>query len=323
MRPRLPGAAGLLLVLATIAPARSQAQPPPEKMPADSPPAEILPPETISLGRDGSHRMTVPVRIGPAGPYDFLVDTGAERTVLARDIAIRLGLGASGTARMIGVAGEQDVDLVHVEEIGLGSRSFYGLSAPLLEGANIGADGIVGLDSLQGQRVLLDFDRNRMAIGDAGDLGGSRGFEIVVTARRKSGQLIMTDAVLDGVRTAVVIDTGSDASIGNRALQQALSRRHKLDQAQLFSVTGQSIMADIGLARRLELGRLVMTNTTIMFADAPPFDRLGLARKPALLLGMNQLRLFHRVAIDFAARRILFDMPEGTLLPGLGQAPRS
>lgn len=306
MSPRLRDAVGLFLALGASFPSSAPAQSPPAAQPAT---------ETIRLGRDSSQRMTVPVRIGSAGPYDFLVDTGAERTVLARDIAIRLRLEPSGTARMIGVAGEQTVDLVEVEEIGLGSRSFYGLSAPLLEGSNIGADGIVGLDSLQGQRILLDFDRNHMAIGEATDLGGSRGFEIVVTARRKSGQLIMTDAMLDGVRTAVVIDTGSDASIGNRALQRALAKRRKLERTELFSVTGQSIVADVGLARRLELGRLVMTNTTLVFADAPPFDRLGLARRPALLLGMNQLRLFHRVAIDFAARRILFDMPDGTRQP--------
>jgi hypothetical protein len=30
-------------------------------------------------------------------------------------------------------------------------------------------------------------------------------------------------------------------------------------------------------------------------------------------MGMSQLRLFHRVAIDFSTRRILFDMPENAL----------
>lgn len=307
MNLRSHKATGLLLALVTLWPAIAAAQP----LPAP----ETNPTETIILGRDAGRRLTVPVRIGTAGPFEFLVDTGAERTVLARDIATQLGLVPQGTARMIGVAGEQQVDLVDVAEIGLGARSFFDLSAPLLEGGNIGADGIVGLDSLQGQRVLIDFDRNRMAIGEAAELGGSKGFEIVVTARRRSGQLIMTDAVIDGVRTAVVIDTGSDSSIGNRALQNALVRRHSHAQAELLSVTGQTIFADIGIARRLELGQLVMTNTQLVFADAPPFERLGLARRPALLLGMNQLRLFHRVAIDFAARRILFDMPEGAGLP--------
>jgi hypothetical protein len=160
--------------------------------------------------------------------------------------------------------------------------------------------------------VLLDFDKKRMAIGDAMALGGNRGFEIVVQARRRSGQLIMTNAIIDGVRTDIVIDTGSDTSIGNRALQRALSRRHKGETTQLQSVTGQVITADIAMARELKLGTMTMSNSMLVYADTPAFAKLDMEKRPAMFLGMNQLRLFHRVAIDFSTKRILFDMPEGT-----------
>jgi predicted aspartyl protease len=271
------------------------------------------PVDVVRTDIDRHDRMTVPVRIshngGSAGPFDFLVDTGAERTVLARYIAERLRLPTSGQGLLIGIAGTQSVDLVEIEEINLGRRSFYGLTAPLLDGSNIGADGIIGLDSLQDQRVLLDFDKKRMAIGDAAQLGGSRGFEIVVQARRRSGQLIMTNALIDGVRTDIVIDTGSDISIGNRALQKALAKRHRGETTQLQSVTGQTIMADIAMARTVKLGALTMSNSALVFADTPAFEKLQLVTRPALFMGMNQLKLFHRVAIDFATKRILFDLP--------------
>lgn len=274
---------------------------------------QASPVDIVTVTNDQHDRMTVPVRIGKDGPFDFLVDTGAERTVLARDVAQKLRLQTSGQGMLIGIAGTQSVDLVEIDEINLGRRSFYGLTAPLLEGRNIGADGIIGLDSLQDQRVLLDFDKKRMAIGDAAVLGGNRGFEIVVQARRRSGQLIMTNAVIDGVRTDIVIDTGSDVSIGNRALQRALAKRHKGETTQLQSVTGQSITADIAMARALKLGAMTMSNTALVFADAPAFEKLEMVKRPAMLMGMSQLRLFHRVAIDFSTRRILFDMPNNAL----------
>jgi len=285
--------------------------------PAPLPPAESGQGavDIVKADIDRHDRMTVPVRIGKAGPYDFLVDTGAERTVLARDIATRLQLPTSGTGLLIGIAGTQSVDLVEIEEINLGRRSFYGLTAPLLDGYNIGADGIIGLDSLQDQRVLLDFDKKRLAIGDAATLGGSRGFEIVVQARRRSGQLIMTNAVIDGVRTDIVIDTGSDTSIGNRALQKALSKRHKGETTQLQSVTGQTIIADIAMARTVKLGTMTMNNSMLVFADTPAFEKLEMVKRPAMFMGMNQLKLFHRVAIDFATKRILFDLPDNTEIP--------
>lgn len=272
--------------------------------------------DIIKAVRDDSDRLTVPVRIGTNGPYDFLIDTGSERTVLARGLAERLGLVPSGHATMIGVAGSLAVDLVDVAEVRLGSRTFYDLSAPLLEGSHIGADGIIGLDGLRNQRVLIDFKRNLIAVDDAKELGGDRGYEIVVRARRRGDQLIMTNALVDGIRTDVVIDTGAQSTIGNRALQRALTRKRQPQQTSLMSVTGQSISADLVFARRVTIGDLDFTDLAMIFADSPAFERLNLGEKPALLLGMGQLRAFPRVAIDFQERKILFDLPLASAAAG-------
>ena len=272
--------------------------------------------DIIKTASDGYDRLTVPVRIGKDGPYDFLIDTGAERTVLARGLAERLGLVPTGRATLIGVAGSLAVDLVDVAEVRLGSRSFYDLSAPLLEGSHIGADGIIGLDGLRNQRVLIDFKRNLIAVDDAKELGGNRGFEIVVRARLRGDQLIMTNALVDGVKTDVVIDTGAQSTIGNRALQRALARRRAPERTSLTSVTGQVIAADLVFARRVTIGNLDFSELAIVFADSPPFERLNLSEKPALLLGMGPLRAFQRVAIDFQERKILFDLPPHSATTG-------
>ena len=267
--------------------------------------------DVIAVGTDNHDRMTVPVRIGDSGPYEFLIDTGAQNTVLSKTLAARLSLVSTRKARLIGMAGTEIVDTVNIDEIGLGRRNYYSLIAPLLDRVHIGADGIVGIDSLQGQRVLFDFKRKLITIDDAKNLGGNRGFEIVVTAKRRSGQLIMTDAVIDGVRTEVVIDTGAETSIGNLALQQALSRRRDQGNTTLVSVTGQQIDAKLGTARHLVIGSMTINNLLIAYVDAPPFAALDLAKRPAILLGMRDLRAFDRVAIDFATRKVLFDLPPG------------
>lgn len=265
--------------------------------------------DIIKADPDDHERLTVPVRIGKAGPYDFLIDTGAERTVLARGLAERLGLVPSGKATMLGVAGSLAVDLVDVAEVSLGSRSFYDLSAPLLEGSHIGADGIIGLDGLQNQRVMIDFRKNLIAVADAKSLGGNAGYEIIVRAHRRGDQLIMTDAIVDGIRTDVVIDTGAQNTIGNRALQRQLEKKRLSEKTELLSVTGQQITADVGYVRRIRLGDLDLRQMPLAFADAPPFHALGLDGKPAMLLGMAQLRAFQRVAIDFDSKKVLFDLP--------------
>ncbi|MFO1255678.1 MAG: aspartyl protease family protein [Sphingomonadaceae bacterium] len=265
--------------------------------------------DVVLVSDDRHDRMTVPVRIGANGPYRFLIDTGAQNTVLSTALAGKLALKAQGKANLIGVAGVSKVDTVMLEEIGLGQRSFYSVLAPLLPEQAIGAEGILGLDSLQGQRVQIDFRAGTMAVDDARALGGNRGYEIVVTARRKSGQLIMTDATIEGVRVSVVIDTGAEYSIGNRVLQKALAKRTLNGTMVLKSVTGQTITAELGLADDLRIQEMNFGNVVIAYADAPPFKALGLDGRPALFLGMRDMRALNRIAIDFATRRIYFDLP--------------
>src|SRR5690606_6400621 len=119
-------------------------------------------------------------------------------------LADRLQLFERNSAVLVGMASRRDVETTSIADVGLGSRRFFIQSAALVDGAHIGgADGILGVDSLQNQRVLLDFDKRQILVADAEELGGNRGFEIIVKARRRLGQLIITQARLEGIRVAV------------------------------------------------------------------------------------------------------------------------
>ena len=265
--------------------------------------------EIIEVATDRTERMTVPVLIGAAGPFRFLIDTGSESTVLSTAVARQLSLAPSGRARIVSLAGIKTVDTVEIAAFSLGRTSRYGLTAPLLERANIGADGIVGIDGLQDQRVTIDFVQNLMAIDERRNIGSSKGYDIVVRARRYAGQLIMTEAKINGVTTDVVIDTGAETSVGNRALQRILARRNELQPIVLHTVTGQTVIADLVMARRLTIGNVYLENPVLAFVDSPVFRVLNLERRPALLLGMREMRAFERVAIDFPTRKVMFDLP--------------
>ncbi|KMS54757.1 peptidase A2 [Novosphingobium barchaimii LL02] len=271
------------------------------------------PADTLQAEMDLHARMTIDVEVHGLGPYRFLIDTGSQRTVVSTALAVTLGLSMGPQVRVVGIAGVHDVATAQIDSIDIGPRSFYDLTVPLLERRHMGADGILGTDSLQHQRVLLDFARNTIRIGDPKDLGGKRDFEIVVQARQRSGRLILTDAVIDGVRTAVVIDTGASGTVGNRALQRALARKsraHDKMTGTVASVTGQELPVDLAVAGKLELGHIGVANVLIAYADAPAFYELKLDKRPAIFLGMRELRAFKRIAIDFSTRKVLFDLVE-------------
>ena len=302
---------------ALIAGAALCAQAPPE-LPARQPAVAV-----VQADLDRHQRMTVPVTINGAGPYRFLVDTGAQATVVTARVTDALGLAPSGRATLVAMASRTSVDTIALDGLEFAGRRFNNLTAPLLRDRDIGADGIIGLDSLQELRVVIDFRADAITVIDA-PLDSGAGYEIVVRARRKLGQMIITDARVDGVRTAIIIDTGSWHSLGNRALQRRLRPKHS-DTMSSTDVAGATLESDMGMIGKLQIGRLGLANLHIGFTDSPAFAALGLADRPTLILGVGNLRPFDRVAIDFASRRILFDVPRGAggdRLDRLFAAPR-
>lgn len=276
--------------------------------------AETMPVEQIQGGKDLSQRLTVPVTIGGSGPYAFVVDTGAERTVLSRELADRLTLAPSAGVTLLSIAGEDHVDTAVVPGLSLASaRTRMGrFDAPLLSQQHLGAVGMLGIDSLQTKKVVLDFRTMRMTIADAPRRPQADSDEIVVTARRRLGQLILVDSEIDGQKVNVIIDTGTAVSIGNPALRARLERRGRLMPLvpiSITSVTGAQTPADYGSIRTIRLGGVTLNNMPIAFADARIFHRLGLDKRPSLLLGMDALKLFDRVSIDFLNRSVRFVMP--------------
>ncbi|MEO9634256.1 MAG: retroviral-like aspartic protease family protein [Parasphingorhabdus sp.] len=273
--------------------------------------------EIVDLDEDRAERMTVPVSIEGKGPFSFVIDTGAERSVISRKIADNLKLEGEEPAELMSIAGTSMVDMVYVPSLTLGQKSYEGLISPVLAARHIGADGILGLDGLQDQRILFDFAASQIIIEDAEKARNlPRSREIVVTAKRRSGQLIFTDATISGIKINVIVDTGAQISIANKVLQKRLMKRARElgDDKLLIAVTGETLGVEFGRARDFRIGRARFASLSVAFADAPPFERFGLADKPTLLMGMDVLRKFDRVAIDFPKRKIHFLTPRNARL---------
>lgn len=282
---------------------------------AQAPEADLAQPEEATaadevLGyvSDETRRMTVSVEIDGRGPYPFIVDTGAERTVVARELAEALQLPSRGDVTLSTVASVRRVPSVHIASMTVGRRTLNDIHAPALERRDMGAMGMLGVDSLVSQRVVFDFDRQELTLSQShrDDDNWPRD-TIVITGRTRLGRLVLTDATVDSQRVRVIIDTGSQITVGNMALRRRLHARGRLGrlgEMALIGVTGDRVMADFAVTRRLRLGGLHINDMPIAFADFQLFNYLGLEDRPAILLGMDALRLFERVSIDFANRKV-------------------
>jgi predicted aspartyl protease len=314
-RPSPLGYAGIAAALLLSSPLRGQEQPAAPLAPEASA-LDLSAAETLDYDIERNTRMTVPVNIAGHGPYNFIVDTGSERTVVSRELASALALGPGPTATVHSMTEVSQIPTVVVQGLRVGQRTMEDIHAPALARVNLGAVGMLGVDTLQTQRVIFDFERHEMTIMPSRrtDPHWPAG-TIVVTARSRFGRLMLIDAAIDNQRVYVIVDTGSQISVGNMALRRALEARHRLGPTapvSMISVTGGRITAEYAIARRMRIGDADINNLPIAFADVHPFRQLQLLDRPAVLLGMDALQLFHRVSVDFANRRVRLLTPDSS-----------
>ena len=249
--------------------------------------------DEVATGLDRSLRMTVPVMINGQGPFDFVVDTGADRTVISEELAKQLNLPQSGTATLHAMGGSAKVKLVSIKTVQVSTNIAKRVEAAALPRRNVGADGLLGIDSLKNQRIVMNFQSNTMrvepasvpeeAVPEDSDL-------IIVTAKTRLGQLVMVDADANGQKIWVVVDTGAQNSIANTRLRALLVKRvpeTEIKSISMVDVLGRTTPAEYTIVSKLRIGGVSMGNAAIAFADAHPFRLFGLTRKPSMLLGVE------------------------------------
>ncbi|MBL0925925.1 MAG: retropepsin-like domain-containing protein, partial [Sphingomonadaceae bacterium] len=215
------------------------------------------------------------------------------------------------------ISGPSEVDSFFIERLTTAAVNLEGLEAPGLERAHLGAYGLLGIDSLEDNRVLLDFKQQKMDVLPSPRGRGKTRIEngmIIVSAKKRAGRMIISTANINGTKIEIILDTGAQSSMANLALKEKL-RPRQLRIAHvpvtMRSVTGALVPGEYNQIRQIEVGGLTINDLPITFADNYAFKALGLQDKPAILLGMDAMKLFDRVMIDFGNRRVGFDLPKG------------
>lgn len=252
-------------------------------------------PAVVATRTDMAMRMTVPVTIGGKGPYQFVVDTGSDRSVVSRELAEQLKLGAGATVTMHSMTGVSEIGTVLVPALTIAGQTTRQINAPALESEYLGASGLLGIDTLKKRRIVMDFGKRQLSILAPGEQEPVDPDTIIVTAKSRFGQLVLVDADVDGTPITVIIDSGAENTVGNNALRNLLAKRHRKLQffkTELVDVTGGKLAAEFAAVGRIRIAGLMLENPVVAFADAHPFKRYDLQNRPAMLLGMDTLRAF-------------------------------
>jgi hypothetical protein len=165
-----------------------------------------------------------------------------------------------------------------------------------------GADGLLGTEGLQDHRIFIDFRHDVINISRSKNVAAQNGFSALHFIPGPE-QLPVVRARVGSVDVRAVIDTGSQATIGNEALRAALrSKRRYNGRESEDRVTGATGESQTGVGANLSpvyLGSLVVRNARVTFADLHIFEHWGLKDQPAMVIGMDLIGLADQLVIDY------------------------
>ncbi len=248
-------------------------------------------------------RVVAPVSINGQGPFRFIVDTGANRSVVSDELALSLGLAPNGSADVHSVHGVTVAPLVNVQNLRYGDVSLNAAALPMLSGRVLaGEQGLLGVDGMSGRRLRMDFERNCIEIVQSSQARRLRGWS-TIRGEMRFGHLVVIRGSVNGIRVRLLLDTGSDSSLANVALRDALHarvRRRARAEETIAYTAGQTIVLENAvLVPRMMMGELEVRNITAYVGDFHIFQIWDLTAEPTLLLGMDVLSQARGLAIDY------------------------
>lgn len=125
----------------------------------------------FQLAGPGGAAFVVPVKVNGAGPYQFVLDTGATLTCVDESLAQKLGLpepvgtvGFGGTVQGLG-----RMRLLSIDSLQVGSATSTDLTGCAVDlspmrSAGLDVHGLVGLNFLKSYRVTLDFSERTLRL---------------------------------------------------------------------------------------------------------------------------------------------------------------
>jgi predicted aspartyl protease len=263
-------------------------------------------PADFALGPTRSDRLgrvVAPVSINGQGPFRFIVDTGANRSAMSEALVSQLGLTPSGFGDVHSVHGVSTAPLVEVSSLRYGELSLGSAALPMLQGAVLaGEQGLLGVDGMRGRRLRMDFDRNCIEIMPAREARRLRGWA-AIRGHLRFGHLVVVPGSINGLRVHLLLDTGSDSTLANNALRDALNartrNRARFDYAIAHTAGEPVILERAMFIPRMTLGELEVRNITAYVGDFHIFQLWDLIQEPTLLIGMDVLAQSRGLAIDY------------------------
>jgi len=259
----------------------------------------------------------VAVRVNHAGPYDFLIDTGAQITQIDPSLASELRLKIRGTAGIVGVGVyTREVSLVEMNELEAGSSTAEGVLAAVqnlsqLQAADQHIRGVLGENFLRKFDVLIDYEHNILCLDETLQMGQRvRGERVpLAAASRQEGKTPLPETLVIPVQLSggkartvrLLLDSGTS---GPLLYDRGDETKVPSDTALMRWIGADGVdHAFVRVApQNIEIGKRSIPHVSFV---APAASGNDLPKIDAD--GSLPTALFRRIYISYAEHYVVFD----------------
>jgi predicted aspartyl protease len=253
-------------------------------------------PTPFQLAEQGG--VLIAVMLNGAGPFTMAIDTGANHSAIAEDVAVRIGAPAIARAMVTSSAGSRMRTLVRVQRLAFGPIT-TGTDATMISRKDLTAlgafDGVIGQDVLAALRYTIDFGKRQIVWHD--DEALTAGARAVLDMTFDYGRYLVALPQRGGV-LHLVPDSGAGGLVlfqgAGRVLPDLVGPRGGI---RLDTFEGR-IDAESVFVRELRIGRSTLRNLPAVLVERG-------ANPAADGDGLLPLHFFGRVTFDGPARRLI------------------
>ena len=262
--------------------------------------------------RSTGNKILIPLRINGAGPFEFVLDTGASLGLLTDKEAIaELDLETRGAGRAQGAGSGAGVAIAMASDLELGLGPIRLTNASLAVTQELGAlgpapwQGIIGRQVFDNLVVEIDWTTERLSLRRPSQFEPDPDAASLALRRGHQGHVFLNAEVETSAGESepveLVVDTGAYHALALDPAQLAPGPRHISDVPLGRGLNGL-LTGDVGRIERLLLGRFELQDVLVRY---PTPDVVHVVTSgSAGNLGVETLRRFH-VTVDLPGRRML------------------
>lgn len=252
----------------------------------------------------------LPTRVNGAGPFEFILDTGAGTSLLSGELAQQLNVKILGTKEGQSAGGTISVSLAKADSLAIGGAKIEDVEVGIVDLGHIAKaigtkiDGDVGYNFLKHFRVTIDYQAGEIRFDDpkrVENFGRTAKTEIPMRLASPAKPLLLVDVHVNGRGPfQFAIDTGTSTT----AIAPELAQQLDMQGAPMGPLTtgGAQLQITAGRLQSFQVGATQVDDLVVVVADFFAMLSQAVGAKLDGIVGYNFLRSF-RVVIDYPSEK--------------------